>query len=97
MYNSIIIDPQHIKVLVIDKYKHKDKEVAKHVFTDLSDAYNFFVRFYKLKMDIERKDFSKGYIIIQTNINSAIPIILEQMQEVLGTWEKEVELELILD
>ena len=97
MYNSIIIDPQHIKVLVVDKYKHKDKEVAKYVFTDLNDAYNFFVRFYKLKMDVERKNLNKGYIIIQTNINSAIPIILEQIQEVLGTWEEEVELELILE
>jgi len=97
MYNSIIIDPKKIKVLVIDKYKHFDKEVAKHDFSCLSDAYNFFVRFYKLNMDMEQNDFTKGYIIIQTNINSAIPLILAKMQEVLSTWEQENQLELISD
>lgn len=87
MYNSLMIKKSVNSLIIVDKFNYSNKEIANFKSTHLTDISNFINRFYSLKYDnVNIQD--KGYIIIQTNIDSILPYIIDNIKEVVDLWQE---------
>lgn len=87
MYNSLMIKKSVNSLIIVDKFNYSNKEIANFKSPHLTDISNFINRFYSFKYDnVNIQD--KGYIIIQTNIDSILPYIIDNIKEVVDLWQE---------